>query len=319
MADFFQIKTNTGFRFYYFGEKKFLRAEPRISISFAIDENTYLKSAFAVADQFLHLIVRNDISLPTDLWYPSTKNVEPSKSTQYVAGIDRYFSNQKYLLSLEGYYRDMEHLYEFKSTSKLDPFSKNIEQQFTSGRGEAYGIELFFNKREGNLTGWIGYTLSWTRRQFDELNNGKSFYPKYDRLHDLSIVISYKIFENLNTGITWTYSTGQRFTIPPGQYSFDNIGFNENSSIQFNTTELNGSKFPTYHKLDLNLTYNFKLGNSSFETYLNIYNLYNRHNPFAQYLTLVDDPSSPNDAKIPKLKRLTLFPFIPTVGFSYKF
>ncbi|MEO8399660.1 MAG: TonB-dependent receptor, partial [Ignavibacteriaceae bacterium] len=192
-----RLKTNAGVRFYYFGEKKFFRVEPRISLSYALNENLYLKAAFASANQFLHLIVRNDISLPTDLWYPSTKKIEPSKSTQYVFGIDSYFSDQEYLVSLEGYYNDMKQLYEFKNFAKLNPFDNSIEDQFTSGNGEAYGAELFINKREGNLTGWIGYTLSWTRRQFAELNNGKVFYPRYDRLHDVSIVVSYKIFNDL--------------------------------------------------------------------------------------------------------------------------
>ena len=119
--------------------------------------------------------------------------------------------------------RQMDNLYEFVQAPKFNPVDNSIEDQFTEGIGEAYGLELFLNKKAGDLTGWIGYALSWTKRRFDALNNGELFYPRYDRRHDISVVLAYDITENLNTAITWVYSTGQRYTLPPGQYQFSNI------------------------------------------------------------------------------------------------
>ncbi len=310
-----RLTTNAGVRIYYFSGQKLLSFEPRFSTSFAFTDNLFLKAAFAIAHQFLHLVNKNDVSLPTDLWYPSSEGIEPGKSIQYVLGLDSYFSKQKYLLSIETYYKEMDHLYEFKNAAKLDPFNKTIEDQLTEGKGESYGIEFFFNKKEGDLTGWLGYTLAWTRRQFDELNGGKVFAPRYDRLHDVSFVLTYDLFKNLSAGMTWTYATGQRFSMPPGQYFFTDVGISNNGSIRFNSANLNEAKFPAYHKLDLNLNYKFYFINLNFEAYLNLYNVYNRQNPFAQYLSVQNN----GDKKIVKLKRLILFPFIPTLGFNVKF
>lgn len=309
-----RLKTNLGGRFYYFNDKKYFRFEPRISTAFAITDELFIKGAFAQAHQFLHLIVRNDIALPTDLWYPSTSVIEPSKSTQYVFGIDKYFSNKEYLISIESYYKRMKNLYEFVESPKINPF-ESVEEQFTKGEGEAYGVELFINKGAGDLTGWIGYTLSWTRRQFDDLNLGRIYYPRYDRRHDVSIVAAYKLNNDLSIAATWVYSSGQNFTLPNGQYQFQDIGLNHNNDIRFNYVGRNAYKLPPYHKLDLNATYKFTWLKLPFEAYINIYNVYNRKNSFAQYVTFNENDGE----KTPVFKQIALFPFIPTVGLNVKF
>lgn len=313
---FDNLFTNIGGRFYFFDNQKYFRFEPRISASYSVNRDISVKGAFAIAHQFLHLIVRNDMTLPTDLWYPSTKNILPGNSTQYVIGFDTYWFDQSYLFSTEGFYRDMKDIYEFKTSAQLNPFTDTIEDQFTNGQGEAYGVELFFNKRKGRFSGWLGYTLSWSVRQFDELNGGKKYYSKFDRRNDISVVIVYKLIENLNIGLTWIYATGQRYTLPPGQYIFDPVGTGGESEIQFNYTGLNTAMFPDYHKLDLNFNYSFRMFNSDFDAYINLYNVYNRHNTFAQYVVLQEDESG---NEVPVIKRLTLFPFIPSAGISIKF
>jgi hypothetical protein len=311
-----RLKLNAGLRFYYFGERKFFNAEPRVEFSYALTENTFIKSAYALTHQFLHLIVRNDISLPTDLWYPSTKNILPSASGQYVLGIDQYLGDQDYLVSLESYYRNMDNLYEYKNSSSLNSAKSSVEDQLVKGKGEAYGLEFFFNKKSGNFSGWIGYTLSWTRRQFDDLNNGKIFYPKYDRRHDLSLVAAYNISENWSAGLTWTYSSGAKFTLPPGQYQFNEIFPGKGSNLYVDYPQLNNAQFPAFHKLDVNVSYKFPLFKLPFEVYLNIYNLYNRQNPFARFVSTQTD-SNGNSAV--NVKQLVLFPIIPTIGFNFKF
>jgi hypothetical protein len=310
-----RIKTNIGGRLYYFKSSKYFGFEPRISASYAFTDELFIKGAYAEAHQFLHLIVRNDITLPTDLWYPSTSNIQPSKSFQYVLGLDKYFSGQEYLVSLEGYYKSMKNLYQFIEAPKLNPFDDTIEEQFTKGEGEAYGLEFFFNKGTGDLTGWIGYTLSWTRRQFDEINLGRIFYPRYDRRHDISFVAVYKVDDNLNLGATWVYSSGAALTLPTGQYQFSDIGLTSPEEIKYNITSTNAYKLRSYHKLDLTGTYKFNWLALPFEAYLNIYNVYNRKNPFARYVSYRKE----GEEKIPELKEITLFPFIPTIGINVRF
>ncbi len=310
-----RLKMNSGLRFYYFGDRKYFSAEPRIEISYALSDKTFIKSAYTATHQFLHLIVRNDISLPTDLWYPSTKNILPGSSDQYVFGIEQYIGEQDYLLSLETYYRNMQNLYEYKSSSALNSLKNSVESELTDGKGEAYGVEFFFNKKSGALSGWLGYTLSWTKRKFDQLNNGKLFYPKYDRRHDLSAVIAYKINDNWSVGFTWTYHTGENYTSAPVQYRFNEISPGSGANIYVYYPELNKAQLPAFHKMDLNVTYKFPLFNLPFEAYLNIYNLYNRQNPFARYVS----KESENGKDVVKVKQLVLFPIIPTLGFNFKF
>jgi outer membrane receptor for ferrienterochelin and colicin len=311
--------TNFGGRLYYFKSKQYLKIEPRFSLSYYLTENFIIKTAYATAHQFLHLIVRNDISLPTDLWYPSSSVIEPNKSTQYVLGVDSYFDNQSYLLSIEGYYKDIKNLYEFKNAAQAK-IDEPIESLFTKGEGEAYGIEFFLNKREGDFAGWIGYTLSWTRRVFDELNNGKIFYPRYDRRHDFSLVVTYNATENLSFGLTWAYATGQGYSLPSGQYEFQGIGFDNSKNLQFNYPQRNDFRLPSYHKLDLSGSYKFTWLSLPCEVYVSLLNVYNRKNPFAYYVTSDNNSNSSSTSySSPVVNMITLFPFIPSVGFNVKF
>ena len=313
------LNTNLGLRLFYVKESNSLEYEPRLSASFSISDNFILKGAYAVTNQFLHLIIRNDISLPTDLWFPSTKNTYPSRSEQFVTGFDAYFLEKEYLFSVETYYRNMDNLYEFKEIMNYDKNS-SIEELFTVGKGEAYGVELFFNKRYGNLTGWVGYTLSWTRRLFDHLNIARIFYPRYDRRHDVSVVLAYKFSERFSVGLTWVYASGQGYTMPTAQYYFSPLGVkgDRDERTQFNYTMRNEYKLPAYHKMDLSFNYKFEMLDLPAEAYLTLYNVYNRQNAFAQYVAY--DKTENGDQKgTPKIKQITLMPFIPTFGMSIKF
>ncbi|HEX2867954.1 MAG TPA: TonB-dependent receptor [Ignavibacteriales bacterium] len=313
-----RLKLSPGIRLYYFNGQKKIKFEPRFSAVYTLTEETSLKGAFSITNQFLHLIVRNDISLPTDMWYPSTEKIAPSQSKQFVFGFDSYFAQKEYLFSVESYYKDMKNLYEFKDNARYNPQSPVVDL-FTQGQGEAYGVEFFLNKTSGSLSGWIGYTLSYTRRKFDELNAGQIFYPRFDRRHDISLIAAYKLSENLNLGLTWMFATGQGYTLPVSQYQIGSIDLDPDKRVQFDYTERNAYKLPDYHKLDLNLTYTFFLNNSELETYLNIYNVYNRKNPFAYYASEVNKPVPEGTVSVPKFHSITIFPFMPSVGVTLKF
>ncbi len=313
------LKTNIGLRVYYFSESKKPKFEPRVSFSYNLMENVSLKGAYSLAHQFLHLFSREDKALPTDLWYPSTKNLEPSSSQQVVGGIEWSSINRNYLVSLEGYYRDMQNLYEFKEDNDLE-LGRAIDEQLTKGEGEAYGAEFFINKRAGKLTGWVGYTLSWTRRLFDNINNNRIFHPRYDRRHDVSFVLAYNVTDKLSLGLTWVYATGQGFTLPLGQFRFSGNLVGGQKGIFLDNTERNGFKLEDYHKLDLNLSYKFPLGSKESEFYVNLHNVYNRANTFAQFIELEESiDNEGNKSLTPTMKKLTLFPFIPTAGIKINF
>jgi len=314
------LNTNFGVRVYKFSNLSNVKFEPRLSMSIAFSDNFLLKGAYAEANQFLHLILRNDIRMPTDLWYPSTRNIKPSFSRQSVAGFDIYFDEKVYLFSVEAYYKDFENIYEFVDMPYYS-VKNPIENNFTKGIGEAYGIEFFLNKRAGKISGWLGYTISWTKRLFNELNVGKIFPPQYDRLHDISFVMTYEIIKNLSLGITWSYSTGSGMTMPTGKYYFTNSEIDGIENQNVNYSSRNEYNLPDYHKMDLNIKYSTTMFSLSTDFFINIYNLYNQSNAFAQYIAY-DFDAKKNEfdyTSTPKLNQITLMPFFPTFGFAVKF
>lgn len=320
-----ELTSNLGTRLFYFDKGNYLNFEPRLSASYKITDDLSLNSSFAIANQFLHLIVRNDINLPTDLWFPSTETIKPAKSYQTVLGLEKTFLDGEYLVTLEGYYKSMDNLYEYKDSASFS-LGTPLETQFTKGKGNAYGLELFINKRVGALTGWIGYTMAWTKRQFDELNNGKEFYPRYDRRHDFSLALTYEIGKKWELGLTWVYGTGQAFTVPTGTYVFENIGdWNMNNpsnpndpyNPKYNNTDRNAFRLPSFHKLDLNFMHKFEWFGLPFQFSINIYNAYNRRNPFIWYIDNEIVDGIYTNKKV--IKQFTLFPIIPTFGLSFKF
>lgn len=314
------FSTNLGFRIYKFSQSQKLTFEPRLSLAISFTDDIIIKAAYAEAQQFLHLILRNDIRLPTDLWFSSTKNTLPSKSRQAVVGLEIYADEKRFLFSLEGYYKDFKNIYEFIDMPEYS-VEKSIETLFTRGKGEAYGIEFFFNKREGVITGWIGYTLSWTKRLFNDLNAGRIFTPRYDRRHDVSFVLTYELASNFNIGLTWTFSSGPGITIPTAKYYFSNPELDGSEKVYINYSKRNAYSLPDYHKLDLNLKYTTLLFDLETDIYLNLYNVYNRKNAFAQYVSydFDKDNNTYDYTSSPKLRQVTLMPFIPTFGFVVKF
>lgn len=307
-----RLDMNYGVRAYYFQQGGYFDLEPRISATYLTDPGIRLKGAFSIANQYLHLIVRNNISLPTDLWFPSTENLKPSRAYQAVFGAETNLFDDEILFSVESYYKSMTNLLEYRDDAE---FTLGVpdESQFTSGTGEAYGVEFFIHKQLGSFTGWLGYTLSWTTRQFDELNDGKEFFPRYDRRHDISMTLNYEINDTWELGAAWVYGTGQAYTLPTGTY-FWNRGY---GNEPYNFSDRNGVRLASYHRLDLNLMYKFEAYNLPWQLSINIYNTYNRRNPFAVYVDEEYDYMTNESEKV--LKQITLFPIIPTLGLSVEF
>lgn len=309
---------NFGFRFYYFPNGKLLTGEPRISLTYYLTDRFILRSAFAVVNQTLHMVSRSDVYLPTDLWYPSTEKIKPGRSIQGSFGFEVTSFERTFLFTAEVFYKDLKNLYEYQDNSDFS-FGVNLEDQLTQGRGEAYGFEMFFNKRIGRLNGWLGYTLGYTRRYFAELNAGNPYYPRYDRRHDISFVLGYDFNPNFNLGLTWVYGTGQAYFLPIGQYSITGMTnpYNNQNNTYYLSSAKDAFRLPAFHKLDLSTRYIFLLKDSELEINLNLYNVYNQYNVFSKYIGYKIDPET--GEKYPVLKQFTLFPFLPTIGVTYRF
>ena len=294
--------------------------QPRLSARYLLRPNWSVKGSFGTMKQYLHLLTNTGINLPTDLWLAATDEVGPQRAWQVALGSTYSFGN--YVLSLEGYYKDMRGLLEYEPGANYLAPNENWETKVKAGRGWSYGAELFFRKKEGRTTGWIGYTLSWTRRTFDALNGGNAFPYRYDRRHDLSVVLSHRLSETLDVGATWVYGTGQAVTLSSGRF-FDGrlldpgVVAGGQSLPQLRTySSRGGYRMPPYHRLDLALNWHFEeafffdAGTSTLS--IGGYNVYNRKNPFYLFTTRGQDGAR-------QFKQASLFPVLPYISYRFQF
>jgi hypothetical protein len=292
--------------------KTYNHLEPRLSFRYEINDLSSVKASFTQNYQYIHLASVTAISLPTDIWIPSTDIVKPQFGTQYSLGYFRNFKNNMWETSVEAYYKDMRNQIEFKEGSlPEDNIKNNTDNNLTFGRGWSYGTEFFINKKTGKWTGWIGYTLSFTKRKFPEINNGETYWAKYDRRHDISVIVSYELNDHWTFSAIWVYATGNAMTLPISRYIIDGTIVSEYGPV-------NSYRMPAYHRGDISATYTRKK-NKKFQSSWNfsIYNVYNRYNPYYIYFETTGNPS---DYYIDtQAKQVSLFPILPSITWNFKF
>jgi hypothetical protein len=286
--------------------------EPRFSIRYTLNENSSLKGSVVRSMQYLHLASTSGGTLPTDLWIPSSQLVKPQIGWQYAIGYFRNFAKDQFETSVEVYYKDLQNQIEFKE-GRTAGFSPNIENDFVFGDGKAYGAEFFIKKRTGKFNGWIGYTLSWTKRYFDEINGGIPFYARYDRRHDGSIVLTYEASKKWTLGSVFVYGSGSAFSAPQG-YMF----INQSPAIYYPEDYRNKFRLLPYHRLDLSAIYTAKKTEKYESSWaFSIYNAYNRMN---QYIVFLDQEGSVADNSLKTVvKQITIFPILPSITWNFKF
>lgn len=284
--------------------------EPRATLRYAINETTSFKAAVTRNLQYIHLVTNAGSTLPTDLWVPSTLRVKPQISWQYALGYFKNFKNGMLETSLEAYYKTMDNQIEYKEG--YTPSLKDPEEEFVFGKGWSYGTELFVNKVKGRFTGWIGYTLSWTWRQFNDLNNGNKFPSKYDRRHDISVVGNYEINKKWRFSTVFVYGTGSTISVPERFYFINGVLSQQFSSI-------NSYRMNPYHRLDLAATYTptpKKVRKYTTNWVFSIYNAYSRLNPYFIYFDSEGSAAAGN-LKV-SAKQVSLFPIIPSITWNIK-
>nr|WP_317900265.1 TonB-dependent receptor [Aurantibacillus circumpalustris] len=317
--------------------------EPRLSARYSLTKKLSLKASYSRNFQYIHLATISSVSLPTDVWMPSTEIIKPQESNQYALGIFRNFKENIFETSIEVYYKTMSNQIEYAEGSQpSDNIYDNPDNAFTYGKGWAYGAEFFIKKNRGKLTGWIGYTLSWTWRQFDQINYGQKFLAKYDRRHDVSIVLMYDASKKWNFGMVWIYGSGNRGTLPNGFFLYE-------GSLSNDYGLRNSYQFIPYHRLDLNVTFtpdrtkklekrkrtlinqyieqgkdtsNIQVTKSWMKNFsnsftLSLFNVYNRYNPYFIYLTREGDFN--NGSLKVGAKQVSLFPILPSLTWNFKF
>ena len=324
--------TNIGFRVsnYQTPNRNYVSYEPRFLSTFMIAENTLLKASYSQMNQYIHLLTGSGPNMQNDIWVPVTDVIKPSFSRQFALGLEKTFRNGEYEVSLEGYHKTMNNLITYKDGVAILSSASDWQTQVeTNGTGKSYGLEFLLQKTRGPVTGWIAYTYSKTTRQFENKNFGKPYPYKYDRTHDISIVYLQKIKSNIQLSATWVYGTGNPYTLAAGKYLMTTGPDDKlNQSNAYNYygqvyNELNSFRMRAYHKLDVGINFykTVRLGERTWS--INIYNLYNRQNPYYYFLenTGQFDKSGrpiPGSAKT-VLKQQSYFPIIPSVSYSLKF
>ena len=289
--------------------------EPRVSLAYLLNEDSSIKAGFSRAAQYIHLLSNTNSVTPLDVWTPSGPFIKPQLSNQYALGYFRNFMDKAYSLEAEGYFKTVDNRIDYIDGSDLIG-QNTIETEILNGEMRSYGLELLLRKNEGNLTGWIAYTLSKSEQRTPGgsaggpgINNGEWYNTFFDRTHDISITGSYKYNEQWSFGTNLIFQTGRPTTFPNGQFEYEGLSIS-------NFAPRNSDRLPAYHRVDVSATYRpKKYQNKRFkgEWVLSIYNLYHRKNAaaisFGQNLE-----TGANEAT-----RTAIFGIVPSLTYNFKF
>ncbi|MBS1775481.1 MAG: TonB-dependent receptor [Bacteroidetes bacterium] len=281
--------------------------EPRISARYELNNVSSVKAAYNRNFQYLHLLSNSTTSSPTDLWVPSSNNVKPQIVDQYSAGYFRNFKDNRYEVSVEGYYKTLQNQIDYRNGADL-VFNELVEGELVYGKGRAYGVELLVRKNIGRLSGWVSYTWSRSLRKFDAINQGKEFPARQDRIHDIAIVVMYDLSKKLKISGNWVYYTGSAVTFPSGRYNLNGM------QVPY-FTERNGYRMPAYHRLDLGLTWITKKTERTERSWnFSLYNAYGRQNAYS--ISFQENPDNPQQTQA---VQVSLFTWVPAITYNFKF
>ena len=298
--------------------------EPRASARYSLTDKIALKGSYALMYQYVHLVSNSGASLPTDIWYPSRLSVQPERSQQVSTGISFLLGGGKFLLTDEVYYKWAKNVIDFKDGAQIFA-NNNLDGEFLFGRGWAYGNELYLEKKEGKTTGWIGYTLAWTKRNFPPqlgttgINNGQDFYPNYDRRHNLTAVVIHHLNSRIDLTASFVYTSGAPTTLPLGRFAIQDIYQGGIQAVPI-YPDRNSYRLIPYHRLDLGMVYKLapsRRGGERDFTF-SIYNAYNRRNAYFIYFEQTKDKATDKVTGY-RARQVSLFPVIPSVTYNFRF
>ena len=307
---YYDIDHNGEIGWYYnYGDHQIVKThttlEPRLSLNIKSSEYTSVKAGYTRTSQNIHALRNQSTSTPFDRYTMSSNIVEPEIADQISMGFFAMTPSQDYDFSIEGYYRTIDNVFDYRDGKSFSS-EIEIERLILPGKGKGYGLELSARKNNGRLTGWIGYTLSWSKTKIEGINGGKWYNANNDRRHDINLVIMYRLNKRWNMNATWTFNSGQAFTAPSGKYQI------EDNWIYY-YTERNGYRAPDYHHLDLSAVWSKQYKRCKREWVFSIYNLYNRYNPY-----LINFEDSENGART-RAVQYSLFGIVPSVSYNIKF
>ncbi len=322
---------NVGIRYSNYAVKRnsFGSLEPRLALNYCVFDNHSIKIGYARMQQNVHLLTGHGVGMPNDYWLPATVKLKPEMSSQYSIGWSHTTKDNFYEMSIEVYYKEMSNQISFQDGIAYFSGTKNWQEQIDGdGEGIAKGIEFLIKKKKGAFTGWLGYTLSKTTRQFENQNGGKAYPFKYDRLHDISIVVQHQLTPTIDLFASWVYNTGNAITLSKEHYIVPHEVMYFEDDYPYLDVEIYGGRnsfrMKDYHRLDVGVNFTKKKKHGERVWSISVYNLYNRQNAYYYFWSsefneeydhqgnLISDPQK-------SLWQQTLFPIIPSVSYSITF
>ena len=323
-----RLTLNPGFHASLFGTqgKTYWSLEPRMSAKVAMSEDWSAKVSYSRMSQYVHLLSSSQISLPVDLWVPITKDIRPETSDQYSLGL--YFNGiPGWEFSLEGYYKNMRNVLEYKEGVAFMFDSSGWENKVEVGTGRAMGIELFIEKTMGKTTGWLGYTLAKSDRLFPTINHGERFPYRYDRRHNVNLLVNHKFNEKFDISATWNFASGGTTTLPERRIVMMSP-FNPPRYADL-VTSRNNYRLPASHTLNLGFNFHRKHNRGEGIWSLSVYNVYNHMNPnlvlkendqhFIGSSNLDGSGTQWQEVNTVRLKKITFLPLFPSIGYTRTF
>ena len=297
-------------------ENRYASIQPRVAVNYKVNVNTNIQLTYAEMAQFMHLLTNGGGELPTNFWIPVTQQIRPQTATQWSLGTSGTLWG--FDLNLEFYYKDIEGIAGFRDGAPYLNTNDDWADKIIQGAGYSYGSELLIQRKVGELTGWLGYTWSKTRRKFNELNGGKFFPFRFDRTHDISLVLQHPIDKHVSASATWVYGTGNAITLAQTRY----LRFSPTSADWAETdfindgledfSERNSFRMRAYHRLDLGMSIKREKKGRIRVWSFGFYNFYNRKNPF--FITAQTDPGGDRS-----WEKQSLFPLLPYVNYKFHF
>lgn len=309
-----KLLVSAGFRgsFALLRNKEYFTPEPRLSLRYKIREHQSVKLSYSRMAQYMHRISNSGFSSPTDIWYPVTDSIPPQRSQQFSAAWQKFLNGPKVFLSAEAYYKTMDNLIGYEEGTNLF-LNTDFQSKLIQGQGTAYGLELLLRKEAGKLTGWLSYTLSWSKRQYDEINQGNWFPSRYDRRHNGAIVMQYGFSRRWAASMVWEFISGSRFTPIIGQYVMPAPGLTGADLIPV-YSGINQVKLSDSHRLDLGLKFMSKAERKfSWQLFAGVNNAYNRASPIGIFIE-----QDENDGSL-RYVQPGLFGLLPFVNFGFRF
>ena len=318
LGDIFRVNAGVHYSTFTVEGKTYQSVQPRLSTSVMLASNLSLKAGYAYMTQYVHLLSNSSPSLPTDLWVPVTANIVPMNAHQVSLGAF-YELPKLFDISIEGYYKSMDNLLEYKDGASFFGSSERWDEKVSMGKGWAYGVEFLVQRSFGKTTGWIGYTWAHAKRKFDRegmvINQGKVFPAKYDRRHDLSITVQHKFNDRFDISGTWVFSSGNCGTL--GTQIYEGLVTDWGTLPAIYARERNNFRLGNYHRLDVGMNFHKQKKHGIRTWNLSIYNAYNHQNPWVVYTDYKWEEATHTEKKV--LMQASLFPIIPSASYSFKF